>query len=134
MVKIEEGKFYKTRDGRKVGPMEENPDFNREAGMRGETYPYYERKSGNSYTEDGISAYDVTEDCEDNIISEWQEGPIREVCRRDIVPGQWGIVTVDNRNTKTITLKIEWGSFNSEEIREAAHLFSQLAEVLEEQD
>lgn len=60
--------------------------------------------------------------------------PIRT--RREIVPGDYGMVKVGWTDGKDIFISINEGEkqkpLNAEELREAAHLFNQIAEVLEE--
>lgn len=69
--------------------------------------------------------------------------PVRTVTRREIVPGTYGrIVVTGTYKESRVTLNWEGSSsihtaveivgLDAEELREAAHLFSQLAEVLEE--
>lgn len=126
MVKIEEGKFYKTRDGRKVGPMAwENT---------GKSYVYpqggYWAVSGvGTWWQDGKYYKDKSTDSD--IISEWPSdarGPIREILRREIVPGVYGIVEItDVRGVGIDCIP------TATELREAAHLFNQLAEFLDEE-
>ncbi len=138
-MKIEEGKIYKTRDGRKIGPMQDN-------WCDSDVWPFVEIADfpGMYWRRNG-------ECCQGNvrnmrpdldIVSEWtSEGPIRT--RREIVPGVYGrvcVVTgVDGDGETSINLADRGGSphgltmvLNAEELREAAHLFNQLAEVLEE--
>lgn len=61
--------------------------------------------------------------------------PIRTVTRREIVPGRYGGVVVE-RNTITdnpAPFVRFYAQANANELREAAHIFNQIAEVLEEQ-
>lgn len=58
--------------------------------------------------------------------------PIRTVTRREIVPGTYGPVNVGSQAGDAVWVVID-GSRNAAELREAAHLFNQIAEVLEEQ-
>lgn len=69
------------------------------------------------------------------------DGPVRTVTRREIVPGTYGKINVlaASRSNAVIQLLDSTGieatkaiALTAEELREAAHLFSQLAEVLEE--
>ena len=57
-----------------------------------------------------------------------QKGPIREVRRREIAPGVYGIVHVTSRETISIVNKCH----TPEQLREASHLLAQIAEVLED--
>lgn len=57
--------------------------------------------------------------------------PIRTITRREIVPGMYGGVWVGNINARgEVDLKFS-GTRNAFGLREAAHLFNQIAEVLE---
>lgn len=65
--------------------------------------------------------------------------PIRTVTRREIVPGVYGEVEVEKHDTfpESILIKIcdvrgAFHTMDADELREAAHLFNQIAEVLEE--
>ena len=74
--KLEAGKYYKTRDGRKVGPL---------------TKSHLGFTDGiHNYTEYGMAAGPLLD-----IISEWSESPIREVTRRELVAGVYGRVYVE---------------------------------------
>jgi hypothetical protein len=132
MVKLEVGKYYKTRDGRKVGPMiKEGWDDGEPWTAPG--YGYY----GESGKWDTIS--DELDD--DDIVSEWVDykscksaqvdeyGPIRT--RREIVPGTYGVIRIDKGSNGPV-LDLWKANPTAEELREAAHLFNQLAEVLED--
>lgn len=121
MVKIEEGKFYKTRDGRKVGPMK---------AYSFDLHPKERWTDGyKTYRNDGTFGGTFRE-CD--LISEWEDtttqGLIREVRRREIVPGQWGIVHVRRDGF----LWVDGNKYTPEQLREAAHLFNQISEVLED--
>ena len=79
-MKIEEGRYYKTRDGRKVGPMEHcGSDTD---------HPWQEAKnmSAHIWRDDGTSKWrnDPT------LIAEWPAeptGPVRTVTRKEIKNG-----------------------------------------------
>ena len=114
MIKLEDGKYYKTRDGRKVGPMEK---FDR----------YFKCPQENEfYYSDGVMYRAAPTD--DDIISEWAEenSPVREVTRRELVAGKYGIVYVDGG-----AVCIGANNYSSNELREAAHTLNQIAEYLE---
>lgn len=60
-------------------------------------------------------------------------GAIRTVTRREIVPGVYGRVSVQGMLRSSVGLTIEDAdAFSASELRKAAHLFNQFAEVLEE--
>ena len=133
MLKIKEGKFYRTRDGRKVGPMEVNDDDYRH------TYPFY--FGGISYTPEGsVSTANIEYECD--IIAEWPEGPVRTVTRREIVPGVYGRikvtgtyhgnrVTLDWDRNDVLAAAVPIVGMSADELRSAAMIFSQLVEALD---
>lgn len=62
------------------------------------------------------------------------DGPVREVTRREIVPGVYGRVVVESCEDCEVAVSFTDESrwLNADELREAAHLFNQLAEALED--
>ena len=58
-------------------------------------------------------------------------GPIRTVTRLEIVPGVYGAVEISEWTSKP-RIKFDAVYPSADDLREAAHLFNQLAEVLEE--
>jgi len=143
MLKIEPGKFYRTRDGRKKGPI-----------LKGEQYPKgpwmwktIEGDDEDYYDVDGLSYKGMNlskNGGHSDLISEWQDeeptGPVRTEMRKIIVPGLYGrihvIRTVDASepmvrfivDDKTGTPS----TFSASDLRESAKLFETLAEALEE--
>lgn len=116
-MKIEAGKYYKTRDGRKVGPTEDR-------------YPYFKVPSMADYYYGNGSIWSSHESPSD-IISEWQEetpSPIRTVTRREIVAGNYGLIQIFDNGC----MYIETDTYTADQCREAAHLLNQIAEALEE--
>lgn len=133
-MKIEAGKYYKTRDGRKVGPTEVS-EYNTsypKAKFWVEDYGLIQENGKFGNDEDTPEL---------DLISEWQDkapSPIRTVTRREIVPGVYGKVFINDydelANTVSLNVKDDFGcvSFNAEELRETAHILNQIAEVLED--
>lgn len=127
-MKIEAGKYYKTRDGRKVGPTEVT-DYNEaypKAKFWVEGYGLVQENGKFGNDEDSPSL---------DLISEWQDepSPIRTVTRREIVAGVYGKVCVNEKGDGTGLDYIQMlPSLDAEELREAAHILNQIAEVLEE--
>lgn len=73
--------------------------------------------------------------CSDKFILATSHGPIRTITRREIVPGVYGGVSVDCYHAATgrpPVIRYE-ADARADSLREAAALFTQLAEVLEEQ-
>ena len=65
------------------------------------------------------------------LIDRGAASPIRTVTRREIVSGIYGIVSIAP-GAKRVAMVPKARAYTAEEYREAAHLFNQLAEVLEE--
>jgi hypothetical protein len=87
-MKIEAGKYYRTRDGRKVGPM-----VNYEWGDRRDDVAFIENYGdGRFWSTSGIYRKGTNDTCD--IIAEWTESPVREVTRKEIVPGVYGQIRV----------------------------------------
>lgn len=93
MARLEVGKFYKTRDGRKVGPV-----F-----MDGDNDPFvWFDQNGGCWAidgEDGNAVGNIGSKTSGDIIAEWTEepaGPVRTVTRKEIVPGTYGRVRITN--------------------------------------
>ena len=70
--------------------------------------------------------------CSDRFVLAATTGPIRTVTRREIVPGVYGRVSVHDDYSVGFSTELD-GRDAADELREAAHLFNQIAEVLEEQ-
>lgn len=70
---IEAGKFYRTRDGRKVGPMRHSNRASFEEGANGESYPYY--ADGYTYTDAGRCHWNPKEDHRSDLVAEWVDEP-----------------------------------------------------------
>ena len=138
VLRIEAGKYYKTRDGRKVGPAVFRNYLHN-------IWPWYVGDEA-LRRNDGKVGGDGTFSDSFDLISEWQDettSPIRTVKRRGIVPGVYGRikitgtyqgnrVTMDWDRNDIITAAVPIVGMSAEELREAAHLFNQLAEALEE--
>lgn len=85
-MKLEVGKYYRTRDGRTVGPMRARKIFGGS----------FWSDVGGAYYADGSHVASPQND----IIAEWtddpqQDSPVRTVTRKEIVPGVYGNVVVD---------------------------------------
>lgn len=141
-MKLEEGKYYKTRDGRKVGPIVINP-ITGVALTSERDFDFW-----CVLAENGLANGDDGEPHENDIIAEWQDGPIREVTKKELVPGVYGRFKVDNvdaswnENNPDIAInfvtrvnknKIIDCAINATELREAAELFNELADYLDDQ-
>lgn len=127
-MKIEEGKFYRTRDGQKIGPMQSNWCDDR-------CWPFVCRPAHDRmyWRRDGEAcAGNVNNMRPDlDLVAEWTESPVRTVTRKEIVFGVFGKVMVNEGPTK--------GTFNSvsmaptkdpDELRAAAATLTEIAEAL----
>lgn len=130
-MKIEAGKFYKTRDGQKMGPI-----------SRTTAEDEFFRWSNGDYTWSDEGAHCGNDGCDLDLIAEWpdeQTGPVRTVTRREIVPGTYGRVRVwADMPSSCVRLGLGDPSgvncydFTADELRSMAMIFSQLAEALDE--
>lgn len=135
-MKLEEGKYYVTRSGERVRASYDEGVIMRLSNGK------------HVYTATGRGNGACSADTETDIISEWQDtpptqGPIREVRRREIVPGVYGAFYVSGLDRVEMN-KVGFQFFekndseplnmlSSQKLREAAHLFNRLAEFLEEE-
>jgi hypothetical protein len=132
-MNIEEGKFYRSNDGRKVGPispaMYPNGDFRWTAPQGG---PYLWQASG---------VYGDNRDENLDLVAEWLDGPVRLVTSKVIVPGIYGRVYVgtsydDNLRNIGITREGEGGAhfasaMRSDELRAAATVLTEIADAMD---
>lgn len=124
MVKIKEG-YGMTRDGRKVRIERD--------GVYG-TYPYFHDGNGGFHglTFEGKSCIGSDKDDIVAMIDDDATGPVRTVTRREIVPGVYGLVHVDEGLAhKTVAVHFHEARASADELRSAAMIFSQIAEALD---
>ena len=162
MVKIEEGKYYLTRDGRKVGPMEHGP---------GERYCWIEPGdpaidgSPGGWMEGG-SFYCYASASGLDIVAEWTDGvsvssdgsasvsgfmaaaagtvtsPVRTVTRKEVVGGEYGPILVETDGAYVrLGFKTTGGIFpptrsifSTSELRQVASVLTQIADALDENE
>jgi hypothetical protein len=114
-MNIEEGKFYRTRDGRKVGPMQWSGQ---------DEWPWFDVPgSGICWMDDGSPAKFTNSP---QLVSEWQDGPVRTVTRKEIVPGSYGCVVVCNDGSVSAACD------TAAELRAAAATLIEIADALED--
>lgn len=121
-MELEVGKYYRTRDGRKVGPIE--------LGWFGDTGS----SSGESWWM-GSGAKNKLHERDDDIIAEWVDkpsdtdpsSPVRTVTRKKIVPGNYGKVRV----TGGMYFHVNSMS-TATELRAAIKTLTEIADALEE--
>jgi hypothetical protein len=130
VLKLETGKFYKTRDGQKVGPViyrRECDDY----AVDGFAGPY-----GRAWwTENGIRG-GVGDIHEGDIIAEWAESPVRTVTikRKELIEGEYGLVRLDlHRGVRVVYIPPENGyQASASELRAAAATLTEIADALEQ--
>jgi len=148
-MKIEEGKYYRTRDGRKVGPVTFSRNGRPWATAPGfNEHQWYTQWSVHSKYQGRAS---IEREDKSDLIAEWTDEPGLPslspfVTRRELVPGVYGRVAIpENHSSKpgkiVIHLADSAGGYvqydagmllTADELDEAAHLFAQLAEYLRE--
>jgi hypothetical protein len=130
-LRIEEGKFYRTRDGRKFGPMI------RESWEDGE--PWTADTAPHYWGSDGKWNTKSTEPTACDLVAEWivePIGPVRTVSRKEIVEGTYGrvevgIVYASGRVDIAIAGQGNRVPFSSADLREAAATFLAVADALD---
>jgi len=88
-MKIENGKYYRTADGRKVGPIRGGPAT-------------YHAQGADHWYDDGTSLYKDLQ----NIVAEWRDEP---TVWGDMTPEQKGALLLAEHEGKTIDTWIEGG-------------------------
>ena len=114
-MKLEVGKYYKTRDGRKVGPMaiEESQDST--------SFHWNVQGAGvGRWDESGDDGYASTFTVADgDLIAPWTAaptGPVRTVTRKEIVPGVYGGLEVGQAVNGLVFLAMPIANFGQESI------------------
>lgn len=128
-LKLEVGKYYKTRDGRKASIIRKNetPD-NYLVDHIEQGYQLYHYPSGKSNLGDR----------RDDLIAEWTDaptGPVRTVTRKEIVPGVYGSVVVGVRlqdGAIAVGFSVTGTAvLNPAELRAAIATLTEIADALE---
>jgi hypothetical protein len=132
---VQEGKYYKTRDGRKVGPA-----YSAHRRYEGQEAFEVDGPHASIHRADGTYA---GPNCRDlDLIAEWTDGPVRTVTRREIVRGQYADVDVgerleipdcDNSSVPPVRkVAVAYAGFRSSaELKAAAAVLLELAGALE---
>ena len=134
-MKIEAGKYYRTRDGRKVGPIELSEPSRGWATAPGYLNSTWYTQENQVYG-DCVGRVSIHGECPRDLIAEWTDEPATPkpspfVTRRELVPGVYGKISVIKDDMDEVHIECnEW--LTADELDEAAHLFSQLAEYLRE--
>lgn len=134
MIEIREGGFYKTRDGRKAGPM---CRFGVNDALVGVVDGDEHRRV--FMIEGGVHDFGMTNL---DLIAEWVEGPVRTVTRREVVEGVYSRIEVlkpESTREAQIRFATRIGSdkggtvhiMTSTELKAAAAVLLELAGALE---
>jgi hypothetical protein len=91
-MKIEEGKFYRTRDGRKVGPMTYN--------LKESIFPWMCESSRQTFRKDGY--FCLSGDHELDLVAEWTEEPAAPKLWRDMTPEEKGALLLAHHEGKVV--------------------------------
>lgn len=140
-MKIEEGKFYRTRDGRKVGPMRGLTD--RELSTYTSRWVWMDGSRLITAPWDDAGTFSPYRESKEDLIAEWTDGPVREVTRKEIVGGTYGRIWFDREIGSHIQIDLvntagkrqdESRShlWSLEELRAAASTLTAIADALEE--
>lgn len=137
-MQLELGKFYKDRDGNKVGPILAGEQY-KEGPWRFKCGSDYFGNKGDSYNRMWKSDYAPF------LIEEWRDetkSPIQEevVTKRKLVPGVYGRLKIENQTGNIMRMSFcgksgeTYGAvvheLSIEELEEASHILAQLAEFL----
>ncbi len=123
---IEAGKYYRSRDGRKIGPMRRCDGSHPWCGPAsdGLGVTYYRGENGSFYSNDTESNHDL--------VAEWLDSPVRARTIIEIVPGVYSDVHVDSGLApNAAAIHYHEARATASDLRAAAAVFVQLAEALE---
>lgn len=131
-MRIEAGRFYKTRDGDKVGPMQAVP---KEWGYR-KAFVWTDGERRHLWTDDGRDSDWEPQKSDRDLVEEWAEiGPVRTVTRKEIVPGIYGRLIVSaHKEAVHVSMVQNNGSacWKADELRAAAATLNEIADALGE--
>jgi len=126
-MKLEVGKYYRTRDGEKVGPMRADPRGRARGFEWADEHDWAWRADG---------TFDIRRlECDEDLIAEWVDepaapqpaGPVRTITRKEVVPGTYGDVFVDEDGD----VRVGYMS-DAADIRAAIATLSEIADAMEE--
>jgi hypothetical protein len=117
VLKVEDGKFYTTRDGGTLGPYERN--FSDVWWVRNDHNS--SRFEDGRLNRDRESPADLVE----------VVGPVRTVTRKEIVAGIYGIVCVGFRDAKP-EVSVMFADHSPAQLRAAAATLTEIADALEQ--
>lgn len=135
-MKLEVGKFYRTRDGQKVGPIKSRRD---------KVYPFHGRLDDTvspSFTKDGYYWRSELES-PDDLIAEWVDepaasqpaGPVRTITRKEIVPGSYkGPVHIYEADNDSVRLSVPGFHYKLVDLKNIIETLTEIADALEENE
>jgi len=128
-MKIVAGKYYKTRDGRRVGPMIISYDFRGDIAKNPEN-------SISVWAESGTRIKEIMgkEDPTD-LIEEWsdkvmEQSPVREVVTRELVGGDYGNLTIYRGSDNDWRIEMNTSRHTVAEIRDMIKVLTEVADYL----
>lgn len=128
-MEIEVWKRYRTRGGRKVGPMRSDASFGEPAFIEAEG-------DGRGWSLSG-RAIGVEHGADEDLIAEWTDGPVRTVTRREVVEGVYAHVAVCPHEPGTVLVGFahphdqHLRAMTAPELKAAAAVLLELAGALE---
>lgn len=128
-MRIEAGKYYRIRDGRKVGPIERSS-----RGYANKPYPFQSPQL-KFISDDGMVNSGTSFDPQSDLIAEWTEtplSPVRTKTVKEIVPGVYGTINIENVYGDGVNIYANPGKWSASDLRAAVLVLTQLAEALEE--
>jgi hypothetical protein len=100
-MKIEAGKYYRTRDGRKVGPIVKRWTY--------DVYPWGTAETGCCYSDDGAKWKGGQGTEKDDLIAEWADEP---TLWRDMTPEEKGALLLARHEWKMIQCSFDGGPWS----------------------
>lgn len=122
-MKLEVGTFYKTRDGHKAEVTGYEKD---------RCYPFTVSLHGSDITVTSKGRQWRSAECRNDLVSEWSEGFIRTVTRKEIVTGEYGKIAIIDLTEQSVILRLIYCGFEASDLRNASKLFIELADALDE--
>lgn len=118
-MRIEQGKYYRTRNGRKVGPMARHE------------YGWTADDGFRIYDADGKRVLGFGTPEPTDLVAEWaDEGPVRTVTRQEIIPGTYDGVKVGERIENFVSVEFHVLLADADQIERAAAVLTALAGAL----
>lgn len=126
-MKLEPGKLYRTRDGRKAGPMATYPNSklligNVEPGDSGDLGRLFCIEDGKHFLNERRL----------DLVAEW-DGPVRMVITKQIVPGDYGAVHVGvvGIGVGWVHLGVRAGEYHTDDLRNIIATLTEIADAME---